>query len=306
MWWIFLFFVVGIAAGFFANSRRFLVFSEYAVSWVVYFLLFLLGINTGSNEKLIKDFTNIGAEAFVISLSALIGSFVLALIWEKFICSEVDVITEKEKDKSEKDISLTGSLNVVFSFIAGILSGIFFKDSLRQFLNYDLITPTLYVLLFFVGSSIGSDRPILADVRNLRKKTLFFPFVTVSGTLIGSIAAAFLIKNLTVFDAMAVGSGFGYYSLSSVIIAGLKGDRLATIALVANITREVFTILLAPFIYSIFGKFALISSGGATSMDTTLPIILKFSGKKAAIISVYHGIILSILVPFLVAFFSGI
>ncbi len=37
-------------------------------------------------------------------------------------------------------------------------------------------------------------------------------------------------------------------------------------------------------------------------MDTTLPIIIKSSGKEYAIISVFSGIVLTIIVPFLVTF----
>jgi uncharacterized membrane protein YbjE (DUF340 family) len=51
-----------------------------------------------------------------------------------------------------------------------------------------------------------------------------------------------------------------------------------------------------------FGKLAGISSGGATSMDTTLPVITRFSGKEWSIISVFSGIVLTLLVPFLVTF----
>ena len=51
-----------------------------------------------------------------------------------------------------------------------------------------------------------------------------------------------------------------------------------------------------------FGKLAPIASGGATSMDTTLPVITKFTGTEYAIIAVFSGTVLTIIVPFLVTF----
>jgi len=36
-------------------------------------------------------------------------------------------------------------------------------------------------------------------------------------------------------------------------------------------------------------------------MDTTLPVITKFIGSDYAIISVFSGVVLTILVPFLIA-----
>ncbi len=302
MWGIFLFFLCGIILGFCLNKSKVLKFSEYAINLVVYFLLFLLGVNTGSSEKLVNDFLSIGFEAIIISSGAIFGSLFFAYLWEKTMCSGNNL--KSRGDFGEVNgISITGSLNVTLFFIAGILIGFFFKNRFVFLLNGQLITCTLFSLLFFVGVSIGSDRPVLRNIKKMKAKTILFPLITISGTLAGSVVFSLFFKRLTFFDAMAVGSGFGYYSLSSVIIAELKGNRLATIGLIANIIREIFTILFAPLIYSIFGRFALISSGGATSMDTTLPVVLRFSGKESAIISVYHGIVLTILVPILVSFF---
>ncbi len=305
MWWIFFFFIVGILVGFYFNNKFFLVFSEQAVNWTVYFLLLLLGVNTGSNKELIRDFLSIGFESFLLSIGALTGSFLLAFLWERFFCTKKR-IKEKElgNDKTEK-LSITGSIYVAGFFITGLLIGIFTGQLTGLLSNSRLINITLYFLLFFVGSSIGSDREVLKNLKGMSWNFLIFPVITVLGTLAGSFLISFFMKNINYANAMAVGSGFGYYSLSSVIIAGLNGDRLATVALVANIIREIVTLLFAPFIFRFFGKFALVSSGGATSMDTTLPVIVKFAGKEMAILSVYHGIVLTVLVPFLVTFFAA-
>ena len=73
--------------------------------------------------------------------------------------------------------------------------------------------------------------------------------------------------------------------------------------MLANITREIITLLFTPVIFKFFGSIAPISSGGATSMDTTLPIITKYVGKDYALISIFHGTILTILVPVIVSLF---
>ncbi|MCK4921608.1 MAG: lysine exporter LysO family protein, partial [Bacteroidales bacterium] len=69
-----------------------------------------------------------------------------------------------------------------------------------------------------------------------------------------------------------------------------------------NVTREILTLILAPILVKYFGKIAPITSGGATSMDTTLPIIVKVSGKEYLIMSLLNGIILTISVPFIIGF----
>jgi uncharacterized membrane protein YbjE (DUF340 family) len=107
---------------------------------------------------------------------------------------------------------------------------------------------------------------------------------------------------MALHEALAIGSGFGYYSLSSIMISRLSGETLGVVALLANIMREMTTLLLTPLLAR-YGKLAPIAAGGATAMDTTLPIITRFSGSEYGVVGVFSGLVLSIIVPFLVAFF---
>ncbi|WP_286847453.1 lysine exporter LysO family protein, partial [Proteiniphilum sp. UBA5463] len=85
-----------------------------------------------------------------------------------------------------------------------------------------------------------------------------------------------------------------------------KGAELGTIALLSNISREIITLLFAPLLVKYFGKLAPISAGGATTMDTTLPIIARFSGQSFVIVSIFHGFTVDLSVPFLVVLFCSI
>lgn len=101
-------------------------------------------------------------------------------------------------------------------------------------------------------------------------------------------------------DCLAIDSGFAYYSLSSIFITEYRGAELGTIALLANIIREMTTLLLTPLIAKRFGPLAPISSGGATTMDTTLPIITQTVGQRYVALSIYHGFVTDFTVPFVV------
>ena len=100
--------------------------------------------------------------------------------------------------------------------------------------------------------------------------------------------------------------GFGYYSLSSIFIADLRGPELATIALLCNVMREIFTLLAAPLVARWCGPLAAVSIGGATTFDTTLPVITQAAGRPYAVVSIFHGCALDFSVPFLVTFFCTI
>ncbi len=303
MWWIFLFFVVGIISGFFASEKVF-SFSEKSVNLTVYFLLILLGINVGGNSLLMSSMKTIGLNALILAFGGIFGSTVFALIFEKLVFKDKFKNTELISEESENFSPFKGSVAVLISFVFGIVLGFYGLLPFEGFDNDRLIQYVLYFLLLFVGITVGSDKKSLKFIKKAGKRSIAFPLFTVTGTLLGSVAAVFFVKGITVSEAAAVGSGFGYYSLSSVIIAEIKNDTVATVALIANIVREVFTLAFAPFIVAVFGKFGIIASGGATSMDTTLPVVVRFSGKNYAVISVFHGIVLTILVPFLVSFFA--
>lgn len=200
---------------------------------------------------------------------------------------------------------MKGSFIILSFFATGLLLGIF-RWLPPQLLNNNISFYVLCLLMFTVGISIGNEPTTFRQFRNLNPRLIFLPLTTIVGTWLGIILVSFFLKNRSLADCLAVGSGFGYYSLSSILITQYKGVELGTIALLSNIMREIITLLFAPLLVRYFGKLAPISAGGATTMDTTFPIILRNSGKDYAIASIYHGFIVDFTVPFLVTFFCSL
>lgn len=197
---------------------------------------------------------------------------------------------------------MKGSVIIVSFFIIGLIIGRADLTSL-SIESSNLSFYTLCALMLFVGINIGSDSKILKSFRAINPRLILLPIVTIIGTLIGSAIISIFIEHRSLTDCLAVGSGFGYYSLSSIFITEYKGAELGTVALLSNILREIITLLLAPFLVKYFGKLAPISAGGATTMDTTLPIITKYSGQSFVIIAIFHGFVVDLSVPFLVVLF---
>lgn len=196
---------------------------------------------------------------------------------------------------------MKGSLIILGFFVAGLLLGLYnvVPDIL---LNEDLTTYALFALMFLVGISIGSDKTAFSILKRINIKIVLVPLLVVIGSLLGAAVVSMFISDISIKEAMAVGAGFGYYSLSSIFISQLHGEELGVIALLSNIFREIITLLAVPLFVKYFGKLAGIASGGATAMDTTLPIIVKFTGKEYGVIAIFSGIVLTILVPILVSF----
>lgn len=208
---------------------------------------------------------------------------------------------------------MKGSLIVLGFFALGCLLG--WGGWLpRAVMENDIAVYVLYLLMFQVGISIGSDKRLKEILSSIRPKLLLVPLATITGTLVFSALVSLLISRWSVTDCLAVGSGFAYYSLSSILITELKeptlGESLAaelgTIALIANIFREIFALLGAPLFVKVFGRLSPICAGGATTMDTTLPIITRCCGKDLVFVSIFHGILVDLSVPFLVSFFCSL
>jgi uncharacterized membrane protein YbjE (DUF340 family) len=200
---------------------------------------------------------------------------------------------------------MKGSLIIISFFILGTLCGLF--DVLPfQLAETDVSYYALCGLMFCVGISVGNDPQTLQNFRKLNPRLIFLPVMTILGTLAGSAVVSLILSQRSVTDCLAIGSGFGYYSLSSIFITEYRGAEMGTIALLANISREILTLLAAPLLVRWFGNLAPISAGGATTMDTTLPIITQTAGQQFVVISIFHGFVVDFSVPFLVTLFCSI
>ena len=196
---------------------------------------------------------------------------------------------------------MKGSLIILFFFCSGVLLA---RLGLipTYLLEHDCTVYALWLLMLLVGISIGSDRRLGEILRTLRPRVLLLPLATTVGTFAGT-ALVSLVLTYSVSECMAVGAGFAYYSLSSIFISQYKGPELGTIALISNIARELITLLLTPLLARHLGPLIPISCGGASTMDTTLPVITRYCGKEWIFVSIVHAMIIDFSVPFWVIFF---
>ena len=208
---------------------------------------------------------------------------------------------------------MKGSIVIVAFFFIGCLAG--YSGLLPETITDGHFAEyVLFLLMFVVGTTIGSDSKLPQILRQVRPAMLLVPAATIIGTLAFSMLASVIFSQWSIGEVLAVGSGFGYYSLSSILIAQIKepsigiqaATQLSTIALLANIIRELTALLTAPWLVRYFGRLAPICVGGATTIDTTLPVITKYSGKELTFIAILHGILVDLSVPILVPLFASL
>jgi uncharacterized membrane protein YbjE (DUF340 family) len=193
------------------------------------------------------------------------------------------------------------SLVLLGLFLVGVLvgaAGLTPQALLAEGVSLQLVR----LLLLLVGLGMGLDPHFQDHLRQINGRMLFVPAGIVIGSLLGAGLIALLLPGISLRDGVSVGAGLGYYSLSSILISQARGPELGVVALISNILREVSTLLLAPLLVRAFGKEAAVASAGATSSDTTLPVIQRNTDQATTLIAVINGLVLTLVVPFLVSF----
>ena len=295
-----------------------------AVTWL---LLLFLGLETGSDREVIGALPSIGLASAALSIGGVAGSCILAWILWKYMDGNVgEALPEAGQGAREtgaggdlqavsgldmgtgRRISvwsgMGGSLVILGFFTLGIILGLAGLPA-GQSIVHKLSFWSLCILMAMVGMSVGGNPELVSSIRSMNPRIALLPIATILGTYAGCIIVNLFLGH-SIADVLAIGSGFGYYSLSSVLISSSRGPHLGSIALISNIIREVFTLLCAPVLARIAGPLAPISSGGATTADTTLPIISSCCGDKFVLISIFHGFAVDFTVPFLVTLFCSL
>ncbi|WP_448523429.1 lysine exporter LysO family protein [Pseudothermotoga sp.] len=162
------------------------------------------------------------------------------------------------------------------------------------------INVVLYVIVFLVGVDLSKEK-VRFDVV---KKVLLSVAATVLGTYSGALVLSFF-SPMKRFELLAVASGFGWYSLSAIIISNLHSAHLGAIAFFSNVMRELYAIVLTP-ILSRYSKTAVVSIAGATSMDTLLGPISHYTDRETSLLAFAHGFVVTMLVPILVNLFLAL
>lgn len=182
---------------------------------------------------------------------------------------------------------------VLASLILGMIVG---KTTTFDFGNlYEIM---LYLLIFIIGMDIGKSKGLREELKKLGRMALLLPMATVIGSLLGGFLAS-LFLGIPLKWALGISAGFGWYSLTGPLLA-VYSPVYGVIGFLANLTREILTIIFYPIAIRKIPREVGIVMGGATTMDTTLPIMAKFGGTEITLLAFVHGFILTAIAPFLI------
>ena len=160
----------------------------------------------------------------------------------------------------------------------------------------------LYVLMFLVGISVGLNKGLVRRIRAYNIRIFLIPLGIILGSMAGGAVCAPLL-GMPLRESMVVAGGLGWYSLSGVMLTELGGATLGSIAFLSNLMREIVSFFCIPWVSKKLNFFCCIAPAGATSEDTTLPMMIRYTDEETVVLSVINGVLCSAAVPFLLRIF---
>jgi len=185
---------------------------------------------------------------------------------------------------------------LAFGAIAGYLNNNWGNAVAGNFVSDYLFNASLVLLLFVMGLSFGFDRKSMAKLRKTGFKVLIFPFAVALGSILGGFVSG-LVLHINIIASMAVCAGYGWYTVTGPLIIQIFGAELGALGFTVNFIRELLTIITISLMVK-FDKYIPIAFGGASTMDTTLPIIVHYCGSDTLITAFSSGFVLTITAPF--------
>ncbi len=299
------------------NLVRFTRRVEIAFSAALYLLLFSMGLRLGQSREVLANLSLVGALAVSSAVFACAGTVILHILLIPLYrrLDPAGLYAAGSHAAGGPLQPVTGSRRLAILFynlkkplillllvVIGSFAG-YFLPPVAVLRDGTVATWILYFLLFIIGVQMAGSGSSLGKMI-VQPAVLLVPAVTIVGTLAGSLGTL-VFDGMTPGRALALGSGFGWYSLSGVLIADLGDPMLGAAAFISNLLRETIAFLCVPLLKFSGRCESGIGISGATSMDVTLPVIEDTWGARVIPLAVAHGVILSFLVPFLVPLFMS-
>lgn len=266
------------------------------LSWMVYVILFIMGISLAFLENLSSNLMLIFQYTLVFFLCIFCANLLWLSLFER----------RRPWHSTHKQEALPSRLHMALESLklCGVVVGGFALGLTQwHWLQYagQGSEYALLFLLLLVGAQLRNSGMTLRQIALNRRGMMVAVVVALSSLAGGAVAA--LLLGLPLKAGLAMASGFGWYSLSGILITDAYGPVMGSAAFFNDLARELVAIMLLPTLLRRSRSSAL-GLCGATSMDFTLPVLQRSGGIEMVPPAIVHGFLLSLLAPVLIALFS--
>lgn len=266
-------------------------------SYLIYLILTLMGLSLAALDNLMANIQTILQYTSIF--------FVVIGVCNLFSLTWIERLMPLATNNKSKSLSLLNmaleSVKLILFVAAGLLVGMIFS------LDLSWVEKTsewiLFFLLFLIGIQLRNSGLTLKQILLNRHGMAIAVTILLSSLIAGSICA--LLLDIPFYKALAMSSGFGWYSLSGILIGDAFGPVWGGVSFLLELLRELLALILIPLFIRRYPN-TMIGYAGATALDFTLPIIQTTGGVRCVPIAIVSGFILSLSVPTLMLFFISL
>ena len=273
--------------------------AEKGLSYLVFIILTLIGIELSQVEGLGSQVGEITLYVTVLALLTIGTGLFGLMLFDHLKPWHAKKPVAKSK---EHRVSIRGSLAQVICVVIGFVIGYFLPATYMPPEN--TMTVLLMILILLVGIGLKGSGITLKEVL-LNKRGVEMSIIFTLAVLIGGLLFALLFSEVSWTKGLALASGFGWYSLSAIVMTDAYGAIWGSVALFNDLIREFFALIFIPVFMRKYPS-ASVGLGGATSLDFTLPIIQQSGGLKVVPLAISFGFIINIVSPVLMVVFSAL
>ncbi|PTP90896.1 hypothetical protein CWO04_01490 [Vibrio splendidus] len=294
---IFIFAPLVVGYLFSISNDQTLEFINRSTSRLIYVILALMGLSLAALD-------NLGSNLQTILLYT-VTFFVCLSVCNLMALPAIDKLLPLKTDSSKKKLPLSSmvmeSAKLILVVGSGLIAGLVLPISLDW---VDTASEwILFVLLFFIGIQLRNSGLTLRQIL-LNKHGMVIAITIIITSMLGGVIAAYIL-DIPLFKALAMSSGFGWYSLAGILMGDAFGPVYGGASFMLELLRELVALVLIPVLIRSYPCTS-IGYAGATAMDFTLPVIQTTGGVRCVPIAIVSGFILSLLVPILMLFFVSL
>lgn len=273
-------------------------FADTALSYLVYLILTLIGVELAHVEGLGNQIDQIIGHVALLSVCTIGSGLAGLMLFDRYRPWHSK---NQTVDTSHK-VSIRGSLVQIICVAIGFVVGMVLPAAWLPPAN--TMTALLMLLILLVGIGLKGSGITLKEVM-LSKRGIQVSVIFTLSVLAGGVIYALIMPDVELTKGLALASGFGWYSLSAIVMTDSYGAVWGSIALFNDLIREFFALLFIPIFMRRYPSAA-VGLGGATSLDFTLPVIQQSGGLKVVPLAISFGFIINIVAPVLMVLFSSL
>ena len=280
------------------SNRRAMTVIHYLVEALIYFILALLGLGLGQMDGLASQLSGMAQQVLVLVVALLAANMLGLWLFHRWQPMPQPPESDQPSGPTSYRRLFLAGLKPLLAVVLGLLAGDYLLPAIPQ---AGTVAPgALVLLLFLIGLQLRnaglSLRKLLMNRQGLGIALALTASSLAAGVLLIPVMA------LPWHDVLALASGFGWYSLSGIVIGDALGPAWGGVAFLNDVMREIIALAIIPLLIASRPAMA-IGYGGATAMDFTLPVIRSSGGLACVPVAIASGFLLSFLSPVLMAVF---